>query len=164
MAQPVTPASQRRFLAAIVLLTCSAATLFAQSAAGSPEPKRTTVEAVSVIGMTVADLDRAVAFFSDVLTFEKVTETKRSGDEFGQLQGLSSPKARVARLRLGDEFIELTQYESPKGRPFPADSRSNDRWFQHIAIIVSDMEKAHAWLHEKMVHHASKRDQGVLLP
>ncbi|HMQ15455.1 MAG TPA: VOC family protein [Phycisphaerae bacterium] len=159
MAQPVMPASRRRILVAIVFLTCSAATLFAQSATGSTEPTRTTVEAVTVVGITVSDLDRAVAFFSEVLTFEKVTETKQSGNEFGHLQGLSSPKARVARLRLGEEFIELTEYESPKGRPFPADSRSNDRWFQHAAIIVSDMEKAHAWLHEKTVRHASKDPQ-----
>lgn len=159
MTQPVILAWQRRCFATAALLTCSTTTLFAQSATSSTEPKRTAVEAVSAIGMTVGDLDRAVAFFSDVLTFEKVTETKLSGDEFGQLQGLSSPTARVARLRLGDEFIELTEYESPKGRPLPADSRSNDRWFQHIAIIVSDMERSHAWLHEKMVRHASKDPQ-----
>ncbi len=151
--------SPRRFYATIVLLVCAAATLFAQSAAESTEPKRPTVEAVAEVGMTVSDLDRAVAFYRDVLTFEKVAESRLSGEEFGRLQGLSSPRARVARLRLGDEVIELTQYESPKGGPFPADSRSNDRWFQHIAIIVSDMEKAHAWLHERMVRHASKDPQ-----
>jgi catechol 2,3-dioxygenase-like lactoylglutathione lyase family enzyme len=114
---------------------------------------------VTVVGITVSDLDRAVAFFSDVLTFERVAQTKLSGDKFAQLQGLASPKARAAHLRLGDEFIELTEYESPKGRAFPEDSRSNDRWFQHIAIIVSNMERAHAWLHEKMARHASKDPQ-----
>lgn len=159
MVRPVVLARLPRHLAITALLTCSTATLHAQGAAGFTEPERAAVEAVSVIEMTVADLDRGVAFFSDVLTFEKVSEARLSGDEFGRLQGLSSPKARVARLRLGDEFIELTEHESPKGRPFPADSRSNDRWFQHVAIIVSDMEKAHAWLHKKMVRHASKDPQ-----
>jgi catechol 2,3-dioxygenase-like lactoylglutathione lyase family enzyme len=159
MAQPVIPASRRRFLAGIVLLACSAATVFAQSATGSAAPKRATVVAVTVVGITVSDLDRAVDFFCDVLTFERVSERRLSGDDFAELQALASPSARVARLKLGDEVIELTQYESPKGRPCPADSRGNDRWFQHIAIIVSDMEKAHAWLHEKMVRHASKDPQ-----
>lgn len=159
MARTVVPAYQRRFLAATILLTCSAATSFAQGAAATTEPARPAVEAVTVVGITVSDLDRAVAFFSDVLTFERVAQTRLSGDGFAQLQGLASPKARAAQLRLGDEFIELTEYESPIGRAFPGDSRSNDRWFQHIAIIVSDMEKAHAWLHEKMVRHASKDPQ-----
>ncbi|HXU40661.1 MAG TPA: hypothetical protein VN937_30170 [Blastocatellia bacterium] len=41
---------------------------------------------------------------------------------------------RVARLKLGDEFIELTECLTPRGRPVTVDSRSNDRWFQHVAI------------------------------
>ncbi len=158
MSQPVFPSWHGR-LPAIVLLTFYAAASSAQSANPPQEPTRSEIESVSTIGMTVADLDRAVAFFSDVLTFDKVAETRLSGDDFGELQGLSSPQARLARLKLGDEFIELIQYESPTGRAFPEDSRSNDRWFQHIAIIVSDMEKAHAWLHEKRALHASKDPQ-----
>lgn len=34
-------------------------------------------------------------------------------------------------------------YLAPEGRPIPADMRSNDKWFQHIAIVVSDMDKAY---------------------
>ena len=50
-------------------------------------------------------------------------------------------RARVARLRLGAEEIELIDFLAPEGRPIPADSRSNDEWFQHIAIIVRDMDE-----------------------
>jgi catechol 2,3-dioxygenase-like lactoylglutathione lyase family enzyme len=66
---------------------------------------------------------------------------------------------RVVRMRLGDEFIELTEYLAPKGRPVPVDSRSNDRWFQHIAIITSDMNKAYALLRQNKVEHASTGPQ-----
>jgi hypothetical protein len=66
---------------------------------------------------------------------------------------------RVVRMRLGDEFIELTEYLTPKGRPVPVDSRSNDRWFQHIAIITSDMEQAYALLRQNKVEHASTGPQ-----
>ena len=31
---------------------------------------------------------------------------------------------------------------SPPGRPFPLDSCSNDLWFQHLAIVVDDMDAA----------------------
>jgi catechol 2,3-dioxygenase-like lactoylglutathione lyase family enzyme len=62
-------------------------------------------------------------------------------------------------MRLGDEFIELTEYLAPQGRPIPADSRSHDRWFQHIAIIVSDMDRAYRWLREHHVRHASSGPQ-----
>ena len=49
-----------------------------------------------------------------------------------------------------------------EGRPFPADSRSNDRWFQHVAIIVSDMGRAYARLEQFKVRRASTAPQ--LLP
>lgn len=158
MNNPGTFHSLRR-AAAWALLACSAATLRAQHV-DAPTTRPVAIESVAAVGMSVSDLEREVAFFTEVLTFEKVSETRFSGEDFAALQGLpSAAAARVARLRLGDEFVELTEFEAPRGRPFPADSRSNDRWFQHIAIIVSDMEKAHAWLHEKMVRHASRDPQ-----
>jgi catechol 2,3-dioxygenase-like lactoylglutathione lyase family enzyme len=69
---------------------------------------------------------------------------------------------RVVRMRLGGEAIELTEYLTPRGRPVPADSRSHDRWFQHVAIIVSDMDRAYARLRRFRVQHASTGPQ--LLP
>src|SRR5205085_5189828 len=42
------------------------------------------------------------------------------------------------------------------------DARSNDRWFQHVAIIVSDIDRAYQWLREHKVQHASPGPQ--LLP
>src|SRR5262249_19599405 len=41
----------------------------------------------------------------------------------------------------------------------PADSRSNDHWFQHVAIIVSDMDRAYEWLRKNKVQHASTGPQ-----
>ena len=51
---------------------------------------------------------------------------------------------------------------APRGRTVPADSRSNDLWFQHIAIIVGDMDRAYALLRQNKVEHASSAPQ--LLP
>jgi catechol 2,3-dioxygenase-like lactoylglutathione lyase family enzyme len=45
-------------------------------------------------------------------------------------------------LQLGDEFIELTDYLTAGGRSIPEDAKSNDLMFQHIAIVVSDMDKS----------------------
>ena len=104
-------------------------------------------------------MDRAVDFYSKVLTFEKVSDTEVAGENYEHLEGVFGLRMRVVRMRLGDEFIELTEYLAPKGRPIPVDSRSNDRWFQHIAIIVSDMDKAYARLRQNKVEHASSGPQ-----
>jgi catechol 2,3-dioxygenase-like lactoylglutathione lyase family enzyme len=111
--------------------------------------------AVEAVGMTVRDLDRSVRFFTEVLDFEVMSETMADGDEYEHLVGVFGARARIARLRLGDEILELTDYTTPEGRDVPADSRSNDRWFQHIAIIVSDMDRAYARLREHGVEEVS---------
>lgn len=125
----------------------------------APEP---IVAAVGAVGMTVSDMDRSVEFFSKVLSFEKVSDVEVAGDAYEHVQGVFGLRMRVVRMRLGNEFIELTEYLVPRGRPFPVDSRGNDRWFQHIAIIVSDMERAYQWLRQNKVQHASTGPQ--LLP
>ena len=113
------------------------------------------VRAVGPVGMTVSDMDRAVAFYSNVLSFTKVSDVEVGGSAFERLQGVSDARARVVQLQLGDERIELTEYRAPRGRPVPADSRSQDGWFQHVAIIVSDMDRAYAVLRRHQVEHAS---------
>jgi catechol 2,3-dioxygenase-like lactoylglutathione lyase family enzyme len=109
--------------------------------------------------MTVSDIDRSVAFFKNVLTFEPVSDVEVSGQEYDRLQGVFGTRMRVARMRLGDEQIALTEYLAPRGRPIPADSRSNDGWFQHVAIIVSDMDAAYTRLRQHKVEHASPEPQ-----
>ncbi len=117
------------------------------------------VRAVEAPGFTVSDLDRSVEFFTRVLSFEKVSEREAEGEEHERLQGVFGVRMRVARLRLGEEFLELTEYLAPRGRPIPVDARSNDRWFQHIAIITSDMDRAYQWLRKHRVEHASPGPQ-----
>jgi len=119
------------------------------------------VKSVEAVGMTVSDMDRSVEFFSQVLSFEKISDVEVAGAEYEQLQGLFGVRMRVARMKLGDESIELTEYLAPKGRPIPVDSRSNDHWFQHIAIVVSDMDKAYQQLRFHKVQHASTGPQRI---
>jgi catechol 2,3-dioxygenase-like lactoylglutathione lyase family enzyme len=117
------------------------------------------IDAVDSIGMTVDNMDRAVDFYTRVLTFEKVSDAEVAGREYELLEGVFGARARVVRLRLGDETIELTEYLAPKGRPIPADIRPNDRAFQHAAIIVSDMDAAYKRLRQFGVEHASTGPQ-----
>ncbi|HKP13704.1 MAG TPA: VOC family protein, partial [Blastocatellia bacterium] len=82
-----------------------------------------------------------------------------SGEDYEHLEGVFGLRMRIVRMRLGDEFIELTEYLAPRGRAIPVESRSNDRWFQHVAIITSDMERAYGWLRKNRVEHASSGPQ-----
>ncbi|HEY2917373.1 MAG TPA: VOC family protein [Candidatus Binatia bacterium] len=119
------------------------------------------VESVEAVGVTVSDMDRSVEFFSKVLSFEKITDIEVHGPEYEKLQGVFGVRMRVVRMSLGEEMIELTQYLAPEGRPIPADWRSNDHWFQHIAIVVSNMDKAYQHLRARKVRHASTGPQTI---
>ena len=111
-------------------------------------------ERVESVGFTVSDMDRAIDFYTRVLPFEKISDAEIWGGDFERLSGVFGARVRVARLKLGEEILELTEYLTPQGRPIPVDSRSNDRWFQHVAIIVSDMEKAYQHLRANKVRHS----------
>jgi len=140
------------------VIACLVIVVLCPAAAASP-PADQSVLAVDSIGITVNDLDRAVDFYTNVLTFEKVAEHELAGNESEHLFGVFGLRLRVARMRLGDESIELMQFLAPRGRPTPVDSHSNDRWFQHVAIIVSDMDQAYARLRKFKVEHASSGPQ-----
>jgi len=129
-----------------------------QSVSGT-RPDTQAVRSVESIGITVGEMDRSVDFYSRVLSFGKVSDIEVAGDDYEHLEGVFGLRMRVVRMQLGMESIELTEYLAPRGRPMPADSRSNDLWFQHIAIITSDMDKAYAWLRQNKVRHASSGPQ-----
>jgi catechol 2,3-dioxygenase-like lactoylglutathione lyase family enzyme len=148
---------RRRFLLSFAL--AAALILGGVPSFVAPAVGQGLVRAVGPIGMTVADADRSAAFYSTVLGFEKVSDVEVWGGEYERLQGVFGLRMRVVRMRLGDELIELSEYLTPRGRPMPGDSRGNDRWFQHIAIIVSDMDRAYARLREAKVQHASPAPQ-----
>ena len=110
------------------------------------------VRAVDSVAMTVGNLDVSRAFYENVLKFQFLSETEVSGEAYEHLYGVFGLRLHIVTLKLGDERLQLEQFIAPQGRPFPVDSRSNDRWFQHVAIIVSDMDRAFAWLREHNVH------------
>jgi catechol 2,3-dioxygenase-like lactoylglutathione lyase family enzyme len=148
----------RSRIAALALLLLVAGLGIPAGRAPQAQPA-SLVRAVDAVGMTVADIDRSIAFYSKVLGFAKVSDAEVWGPDYERLQGVFGLRIRVVRMRLGDERIELTEYLTPRGRPIPVDSRSHDRWFQHIAIIVSDMDRAYAWLRQHRVEHASPAPQ-----
>jgi catechol 2,3-dioxygenase-like lactoylglutathione lyase family enzyme len=136
-----------------------ASLLCAPSASARADGAGAAITAVGPLAMTVASVDRSAAFYTSVLGFEKVSDVEVHGEDWERLQGLFGLRLRVVGLRLGDEVLELVEYLAPRGRPMPADSRSNDRWFQHVAIVVSDMDRAYEALRRHRVEHASPAPQ-----
>ena len=132
---------------------------FTEAAPQRSSPPGVKIRSIGTILITVGDMDRSLDFYSRVLTFEKVSDTELAGGDVEHLFGVFGARVRVVRMKLGDEYVELVQFLAPRGRSIPADSRSNDLWFQHIAVIVSDMDRAYQVLRQNKVEHASSGPQ-----
>ena len=112
------------------------------------------------LSMTVSDLEQAIDFFEENL--DATLDQKKIIREAAlmDLMGIhvADLTMEVAYLHIGEEEIRLLHFNK-EGRKIPLDSRSNDLWFQHMAVTVSDMDTAYANVFENKVKHVSTAPQ-----
>jgi catechol 2,3-dioxygenase-like lactoylglutathione lyase family enzyme len=98
--------------------------------------------AIDRVTLIVSDLDRTE---EDYVTTFGCSVEQRADIDPSLIRVLRIRQARGQRslLRLGRERIELLEFSSSAGRPYPPGSTSTDLWFQHMAIVVTDMTHAH---------------------
>ncbi|MGB3534724.1 MAG: VOC family protein [Microcoleaceae cyanobacterium] len=119
------------------------------------------VQKIRCITVTVCDLTQAQNFYTQALGFKRVGETTFTDSSYNQLTSTSSSSVQLVTLQLGDELIELIQYLDLKAEPLPKDSQSNDLWFQHLAIVVSDMDLAYEHLKSFDIEYISNQPQTI---
>ncbi len=106
-----------------------------------------TTPHIRSIGFTCPDADALAAFYCSHLGCQRSSSLEINGGSYAELVGLPGSQLKLVRLQLGAEQLELLQVRElgpglRAGRPIPTDSRSNDLWFQHICIVVADMNAA----------------------
>lgn len=146
------------FRPALFVCSCPHLSAFLVAVSLFTAPAFSAVHQVHSIGLTVNDLDQEVRFFTQILPFEEVSRSEFKDQASAQLLGLTHVELRVAVLKLGGEMITLTEHRD-KGLPIPPDSRSYDHWFQHIAIVVRDIEEAYQHLKQAKVRYVSTTPQ-----
>lgn len=90
-------------------------------------------------GISVRDLERCVAFFTEVLGFEVVSIAPRDPKVVGAISGLGIARVEIAYLEGHGHTLELLAFSEPLGR---ASYRTSDAGAMHIALDVVDMEAA----------------------
>jgi catechol 2,3-dioxygenase-like lactoylglutathione lyase family enzyme len=90
---------------------------------------------------TVSDLDRAAAFFRDVLGFAITEKTRQRGEVVGRITGVPGAELDIAFAVAPGHMIELMQYIAPVSRR-TFDLRPCDPGFSHIAFEVEDIDAA----------------------
>jgi catechol 2,3-dioxygenase-like lactoylglutathione lyase family enzyme len=129
-----------------IAIACAAIIVITATLLGGASGARAAVVEVERISLTVADLDRTERFYRDSLGFVTVGRRHVEDSAVARLFGVASTTIESLVMRLGNDEVEFLAYR-PRGRLYPEGSRSPDLWFQHFAIVVSDMDAAYAQLH-----------------
>ncbi|CAN5498091.1 hypothetical protein BH10PSE7_BH10PSE7_44550 [soil metagenome] len=88
---------------------------------------------------TVADLDRSVAFYRDLLGFEVTGQRERQGEAIETVVGFPDADLRIAFLKIpgaplgpSNHHLELIEYRHPKGTKLTV--RTCDPGSAHLAL------------------------------
>lgn len=94
------------------------------------------------INIVVSDMERALAFYVDVLGLRRGFETTLEGSWIGTVTGMEGARARCVFVEPddGSTRIELLQYETPEGTPVPMNSAPNTPGLRHAAFTVDDLD------------------------
>ena len=90
-------------------------------------------------GFVVQNLDKAVAFYRDVIGLSLIRDVERKGSSISQILGYNDAHIKAAVMDLGNDCgLELIEYLSP----IPGSRPSNERAVlggSHIAFNVVDI-------------------------
>jgi catechol 2,3-dioxygenase-like lactoylglutathione lyase family enzyme len=94
--------------------------------------------------VTVADLDRALAFYRDVLGLEVFVVAERSDATIGQIVGYPGARLKLAFCGVpGDTArVELLEYLEPRGEP--AGGETSRPGSGHVCFRVDNIEALYA--------------------
>ena len=113
------------------------------------------IQRIKAIALAVADVDRSIGFYTEALGFKVINDVVFERSLYNHLPS----RVRLATLQLGDESIELIQHLDLEPKPIPEDSQSNDLWFQHLAIVVRDIDRAYQHLQNFAIVPISNKPQ-----
>ncbi len=103
------------------------------------------VRGLDHVSITVADLERSLSFYRDLLGLRVRESGEDGGGQMATIVGLPGVRFRYADVELGNgQILELLQYLEPAGAPIT--QRTCDPGSGHIAFVVSDIDETYAEL------------------
>jgi glyoxylase I family protein len=99
-----------------------------------------SVQMLTHIGLCVADLDRARAFYTDVLGFVEVGDLRISGATVDALLGLANADVDAVYVERDGFRLELIRYRSPGHRGEAEPRPMNLLGLTHLSLRVADLD------------------------
>ena len=92
---------------------------------------------------TVSNMDRSIAFYTQVLGFQLLYDKMRDGPSFETMLGMPGVKLRVVAMKDSagsDHLLELVEYIEPKSKP--STPRFSEIGSANVCYIVDDIAAA----------------------
>lgn len=114
------------------------------------------------VGLSVADLDKAIEFYRVLLNAEPIAEYENDRKTYiDELVGYGA-KMREAWFELGDGFVELIEYSQPQ--PGRTDPETYNVGHMHLCIEVEDVDAEYKRLRDADVGIEFRSDGPVVIP
>ncbi len=110
------------------------------------------ITGISHVGISVANLERSIGFYRDVLGMQVIQEVRMRGANYDAIMGLEGTEGRIAVLRTGNLEIELLEFQRPPSRPLEPGRHVSDQGISHFAVHVEDLDGLHGRLKAAGVH------------
>jgi catechol 2,3-dioxygenase-like lactoylglutathione lyase family enzyme len=106
-----------------------------------------TIRRLDNVGIVVADLDAAIAFFSE-LGLELEGRAQIEGSWAARVVGLDDMRCEIAMMRIPDApgRLELAKYERPEALAIPGNNVVNSLGLHRVMFAVDDVEDSIARL------------------
>jgi len=110
-----------------------------------------TITKLHHAGIQVADLERSVAFYRDILGFEVVFQWNPQAEYIRTITGYPGADIHAAILRFpgSDAFLEILEYRNVDKTP--VDTRTANPGTAHLAFFTDDCDALYAELTAKGV-------------
>ena len=97
------------------------------------------VTGIDHFGATVSDVDRALAFWRDLLGLVEVGRGVVEWEHLDRLVALPDTKIEWVELRIpGGGTVELSRYHRPEGEPV-SPGEENEPGRSHLSLLVDDL-------------------------
>jgi glyoxylase I family protein len=116
-----------------------------------------SVNVLDHISVTVADMDRSLAFYRDLLGLKEVERHRLEGETISTMAGKPEVLLQVVRLAAPDTpgiLLDLQQYLKPEGKV--SNAQLGDVGHAHFCFGVPDLDQAFQELTAKGVEFVSR--------